>query len=173
MYQPYPDDVQPGSQFGHSATPIPPSVARAVQVMYVGAVASLIGISIDLATAGSLRARLVTINKNGAKLTPTQVTDTEHLAIGALIVTGLIGAALWYWMAQNNRAGKSWARIVATVLFGIDTIGVIADIDGTSALAGTVATRIFGIVVWLVGLAAIILLWQRTSSDYFHGAPRY
>jgi hypothetical protein len=171
MYQAYPDGVQPSAPYGQPGSPLPQSVARAVRVMYAGAVASLIGISIDLATAGSLRARLVTIN-NGAKLTPAQVTDTEHLAIGALVVTGLIGAALWYWMAQNNRAGKGWARIVATVLFGIDTLGVIADIDGTSALAGTVATRIFGIVVWLIGLAAVILLWQRASSDYFRGSPR-
>ena len=172
MYQAYPDGVQPGSQFGQSAPPIPRSVAKAVQVMYVGAVASLIGISIDLAKAGSLRARLVTVN-NGAKLTPTQVTDTDHLAIGALIAADLIGAALWYWMAQSNQAGKSWARIVATVLFGIDTLSLIGDINGASALSGTVATRIFGIVVWLIGLAAIILLWQRTSSDYFRRAAQY
>ena len=59
------------------------------------------------------------------------------------------------------------------MLFGIDTLGLIADINGASALSGTVATRIYGIVVWLIGLAAIILLWQRASSDYFRGMPRY
>jgi hypothetical protein len=33
-------------------------------------------------------------------------------------------------------------------------------------------SRIFGILVWVVGLVAIVLLWQRSSSDYFR-APRY
>jgi hypothetical protein len=74
-------------------------------------------------------------------------------------------------MAQSNQAGKSWARVVATLLFGVDTLSLIADINGASALSGTAATRIYGIIVWLIGLAAIILLWQRTSSDYFRGSP--
>ena len=37
-------------------------------------------------------------------------------------------------------------------------------------------TRIYGLVVWIVGLIAIVLLWQRASSDYFKGfkgQPRY
>lgn len=40
-------------------------------------------------------------------------------------------------------------------------------------LGGASAGRFFGLVVWLIGLGAIILLWQRQSSDYFKGAPRY
>jgi hypothetical protein len=29
------------------------------------------------------------------------------------------------------------------------------------------------IVNWIVGLGAVILLWQRSSSAYFRTAPRY
>ncbi|MGD0701116.1 MAG: hypothetical protein ABSA02_14655 [Trebonia sp.] len=172
MYQTYPDGNQPPEQYSQSASPVPQSVDNAVRFMYMGAAASLIGIVIDLATVGPVRDKLVTLNNNSARLTSTQATDTEHVAIGALIVAGVIGVVLWIWMAQSNRSGKSWARIVATVLFGIDTISLIADINGASALSGTAATRIYGIVIWLIGLAAIILLWQRTSSDYFRGPPR-
>jgi hypothetical protein len=172
MYQTYPDGDQPPGQYGQSATPVPQSVDNAVRVMYMGAAASLIGIVIDLATVGPLRDKLVTMNNNGAKLTSLQVTDSEHVAIGALIVAGVIGVVLWIWMAQSNQAGKRWARIVATVLFGIDTLSLIADVNGASALSGTVPTRIYGIAIWLIGLAAVILLWQRTSSDYFRAAPR-
>lgn len=172
MYQAFSDGDQPPGQYGQSAPSVPQSVDNAVRVMYMGAAASLIGIVIDLATVGPLREKLVTLNNNGAKLTSTQVADSQHVAIGALIVAGVIGVVLWIWMAQSNQAGKSWARIVATVLFGIDTISLIADINGASALSGTVATRIYGIAIWLIGLAAIVLLWQRTSSDYFRGSPR-
>lgn len=173
MYQAYPGGNRTPEQYAQSGPPVPQSVARAVRVMYVGAVASLIGIVIDLITVNSLKDKLVTsVNKNGTKLTSTQVTRREDLAIGALIVMGLIAIALWTWMARGNQAGKSWARIVATVIFGIDTIGVISDINGSSALAGSLATRIYGVVVWLIGLIAIILLWQRASSGYFRGTPR-
>jgi hypothetical protein len=33
--------------------------------------------------------------------------------------------------------------------------------------------RFYGFVVWVIGLVAIILLWQRSSSDYFRSPPRY
>jgi hypothetical protein len=171
MYQAFPDGNQPPAQYGESAPSVPQSVDNAVRFMYMGAAASLIGIVIDLATVGPLRDKLVTLNNHGTKLTSTQVTDSQHVAIGALIIAGVIGIAAWIWMAQSNQAGKSWARIVATLLFGIDTLSLIADINGASALSGTAATRVYGIIIWLIGLAAIILLWQRTSSDYFRGSP--
>jgi hypothetical protein len=165
MYQPYPG----GDQTPEPSTrpPIPQSVSRAVQVMYVGAAASLIGIIIDMTTLSSTKSEIIRRSPN---LTPTQVTNAEHFAVGLFIVSGLIGAALWVWMAQSCKAGKGWARIVSSVLFGIDTISVIA---GAAAVASGGATRIYGIVVWLIGLAAIILLWQRPSTVFFRGAPSY
>ncbi len=99
-------------------------------------------------------------------MTAAQVNTAVHVEVGFLIASGLIGAALWLWMAQSCRAGKAWARTVSTVLFGINTLSVLAGL----AVGGGL-TRIYGLVVWVVGLIAIILLWQRSSSDYFRGAP--
>ena len=166
MYQPYPGGE---SQLPEpsSRPPIPQSVSRAVQIMYVGAAASIIGIVIDMTTLSSTKAEII---KRSPNLTPTQVTNAEHFAVGLFIVSGLIGAALWLWMAQSCKAGKGWARIVSSVLFGIETISVLA---GAAAVASGGAVRIFGIIVWLIGLAAIILLWQRPSTQYFKGTPSY
>ena len=80
-----------------------------------------------------------------------------------IILTGLIGVGLWLWMARMNGAGRSWARVVASVLFALSTLSVLTSIARPSAGV----TRIFGVLVWLVGLGAIVLLWQRDSSDYF------
>ncbi len=88
-----------------------------------------------------------------------------------LVVVGLIGIALWLWMAQSNKAGKNWARIISTVFFAIDTIGAIGGLAGgrdlrrrrePDLLARRLAHR----------RGAIILLWQRSSTEYFKGAPR-
>ena len=165
MYQPYPGGTQMPEP---SRPPVPQSVLRAVQVMYAGAAVSLIGIIVDLTTLSSTKSEII---KHSPNLTPTQVNNAEHVAIGIFIVSGLLGAALWLWMAQTCKTGKGWARIVSTVLFGIDTINVAAGAAGGGAPGGG-ATRIYGIVVWLIGLAAIILLWQRPSSDYFRNTPR-
>lgn len=162
MYQPYPGGAQMPEP--SARPPIPPSVTRAVQAMYVGAAASIIGIIIDMTTLSSTKAAII---RNNPKLTSVQVSNAEHVAIGLFIASGLIGAALWIWMAQSCKAGKGWARIVSSVLFGIDTISVLA---GAAAVASGGATRIYGIIVWLIGLAAIIMLWQRPSTQYFKGA---
>ena len=164
MYQPYPGGAQVPEP--SQRPPAPPSIVRAVQVMYAGAAASLIGIVVDMTTLSSTKAEIIRRNPS---LTATQVTNAEHVAIGLFIVSGLLGAALWFWIAQMCKLGRNWARIVGTVLFAIDTISVFA---GAAAGPGGGATRIYSILIWVIGLAAVILLWQRASSEYFRGVPR-
>ena len=164
MYQPYPGGAQTPEPSRPSA---PQSVVRAVQIMYAGAAVSLLGIVVDLTTLSSTKSKIESMHRD---YTVTQVNNAEHAAIAVFIVSGLLGAALWLWMAQANKAGKSWARIVATVLFAIDTLSVAL---GTSAVSSGTAPRVYGLVVWLIGLAAVILLWRRPSSDYFKGTPQY
>jgi hypothetical protein len=172
MYQPFPGGAGGGEPPEPALTTAPPSITRAVRVMYAGAAASVIGIIVDLTTYSSLQNALATRKrKNGQPLTHAQVVDLAHVEVVALVVVGLIAAGLWIWMARSCRAGKSWARTVSTVLFAISTISAFVSVGGGALTAGD-ATRIYGFVVWIVGLIAIILLWQRTSSDYFKGAAR-
>lgn len=163
MYQSYPGGAQSPEQSRANA---PQSVLRAVKVMYVGLAASLLGIVVDMTTLSSTRSAIL---KRNPAYTAAQLNRAEHLQIGFFIAGGIIGAALWLWMAQSCRAGKGWARVVSTVFFGIDTVSVLV---GVTAVQGGGVSRIFGILVWVVGLIAIVLLWQRSSSDYFR-APRY
>ena len=91
MYQPYPGGGQPPEP--SERPPAPPSIVRAVQVMYAGAAASLIGIVIDMTTLSSTKAEIIRRNPSW---TATQVSNAEHVAIGLFIVSGLLGAALWF-----------------------------------------------------------------------------
>jgi hypothetical protein len=159
MYQPYPGGAQAPESAPGSA---PESVRRAVVVMYVGAAASLIGIVVDFTARHIIRAQLLA---NNHKLTATQLNNGEHAVVAGLILGGLIAAGLWVWMALSCKAGKPWARIVSSVLFGISTVQVLG---GIKAPFGT-GVRIVGLVIWLIGLVAIFLLWQRESTAYFRG----
>ena len=163
MYQQFPGGVQAPESSPANA---PQSVLRAVRVMYVGLAASLLGIVVDMTTLSSTRSEILTRNPT---FTTAQVNTAEHLEIGIFIASGLIGAALWLWMAQKCRAGRGWARIVSTVFFGIETLSLVI---GTAAAQGGGLTRIYGLIVWVIGLIAVVLLWRRSSSDYF-SAPRY
>jgi hypothetical protein len=166
MYQRFPGDAASPQEPASPAT-VPQSVLRAVQVMYVGLAASLIGIIIALTTLSSTRSEIL---KRNPSFTTAQVNTAEHVEIGFLVVGGLIGAALWLWMAQSCKAGKGWARVVSTVFFAIDTVSVLV---GATGVQGGGLARFYGFVVWVIGLVAIILLWQRSSSDYFRSPPRY
>jgi hypothetical protein len=162
MYQPYPGGAQmPEAQ----RPPAPASVRNAVRVMYAGAVASLIGIIINLTTLSATKSA---IEKHSPQLTASQVNGMQHALMTSAIAGGLIAAGLWIFIAQACKRGKSWARITGTVLFGIATVQ-----GGPSILVVPAAAlvKIFWLVVWLVGLAAVTLLWRGTSSAFFKATP--
>lgn len=170
-YQPYPGGGYQAFPGGESqlpeqqpGQPAPPSVINAVRTMYVGAAASLIGIIIGLTTVSSIRSRVHQLKPD---FTTSQVNTSVHAAVAVLIIEGLIAIGLWIWMAQASKAGKNWARITSTVFFGLDTLGQIISLTQATG----VADRIYAIIVWLIGLVAIVFLWQRQSSAYF-GRPR-
>jgi hypothetical protein len=160
MYQPYPS----AGQVPEPVRPEPPSsVLTAVKLMYAGAVVSAVSLIVSLATLGSLRSSL---HKADASLTPSQLHSLEVFVGGVAVLSGLIGIGLWLWMAWANKGGKAWARIVATVLFGVDTLILLLGVARAGAAAGTLVS----ILTWLIGLAAVVMLWRRDSSAYFNAS---
>jgi hypothetical protein len=156
-YQPYPGGAQmPPAQ----RSPAPPSVINAVRLMYAGAAVSAIGAIIGLATIGSLK---TTLQQQNPSLSSSQINTAADVAVVAVVVVGLIGIGLWIWMALMCKAGKNWARITGTVFFGIATISTLFGL----ARPEVAVSRIISIVGWLIGLGAVILLWQKASSAFF------
>jgi hypothetical protein len=161
MYQPYPSS---GKAPEPAARPEPPaSVIMAVRFMYAGAVVSAVSLIVGLATIGNLRS---TLHSADPKLTPSQLHSLETFLIVLSVVTGVLGIALWIFMAIMNKAGKSWARITGTVLFGIDTLLLLLGLARAGAAAGT----LFSILTWLTGLGAVIFLWRRDSTEFFNAS---
>ena len=157
MYQPYPSAGQAPEP---ARSEPPPSVVQAVRLMYAGAVVSAVSLVVGLATTGSLRTAL---HKSNPSLTPSQLHTAQTALVVGSVIIGLIGIGLWVWMAVMNKAGKSWARIVASVLFGLDTLFLLLGV----ARAGAAASSLVSILIWLIGLGAVILLWRKESSEYF------
>ena len=157
-YQPYPTG---GAAEPEPQRPAPPTpVQQAVKLMYAGAIVSAISLIITLVTIGSLK---TAIHNADPSLTATKLHSAEVAAVAVAIIFGLIGIGLWLWMAYANKAGKNWARITATVFFGLDTLSILTSFRQ----AEPVLSRVVSIVVWLIGLGAIVLLYQRESSAFF------
>jgi hypothetical protein len=171
-YQSMPDVSVGPTEPAPTATP-PSSITTAVKLMYVGALISLIGLITSLLSTGDMRAAVEdSLRKQGKKVDPSVVDSlvTGGIIIG--VVTALIGIGLWIWMARKNQAGRSWARIVATVLGGLNVLLTLVSLTrSTSTGVGTVVN----IIMVLLALAILFLLWRRESSDYYaaRSAPRY
>jgi hypothetical protein len=144
--------------------PAPAAVLNAVKVMYVGAATSVLGIVIDIITVGATK---TAIAKKSPTLSASQVNSSQHVLVIGFVVAGLIGAAVWIFLARACQGGKGWARITGTVLFGLATVDTLVGL--TAPLAGTV--KIWGLLVWLVGLVAVVFLWRRSSSAFFKATP--
>src|SRR5262249_22571761 len=130
MYQPYPS----AGQAPEPARPEPPpSVVMAVRLMYAGAVVSAVSLVVVLLTAGSVRTSL---HKAYPKLTATQLHSLQQVFVIGTVVFQIILIALWIWMALMNKAGKSWARIVATVLFALNTLILLLGVARAGAAGG-------------------------------------
>jgi hypothetical protein len=162
MYQPYPgsDTKLPETQ----RVPAPASVRNAVTAMYAGAAASLLGIVVEVLTVNSTK---TAIEKHSPAMTASQVSATQHALIAGFVAGGVIAAAVWIFLAVACRGGHGWARITGTVLFGLATLDTVVGL--TVPLAA--AVKIWGVLVWLAGLAAVVLLWRRESSAYFRQVP--
>lgn len=141
----------------------PPSVLTAVKLMYAGAVLSMLSVVVGLTQKETIRKAIVS---KYPSYTQSQIDAGVNFGLAFIVVGGIIGLALWLWMASANKKGHSWARITSTVLFVINSLGLLFNIvSGTS----TVQT-IFAVVVWLVALGAIIFLYRADSSAFFKSA---
>jgi hypothetical protein len=159
MYQPYPGSTQMPEV---RRPPAPASVRNAVRFMYTGAVASLIGIVVNLATISTTKSA---IEKHSPHLTASQVSGLGNTLMAGWIAGGLIAAGLWIFIAQACKNGKGWARITGTALFGIATL----DAVGNLAVPEAALAKIFWFVIWLIGLGAVVFLWRGSSSAFFKG----
>ena len=168
QYPSYPQYPGGGQMPVSAKPPIPSTVQNAFYLMIAGAVLTLIGVIISLAEKSTIRSQVISKNPG---FTTTQVDTAVNATIGAAIGGAVIGVGLWLWMAFANRAGKNYARITSTVFFGLDTLFLLAGLALSAGSAGSIKTSggniAVSILTWLVGLAAILMLWNKQSSDYY------
>ncbi|HEY6279450.1 MAG TPA: hypothetical protein VIX86_24330 [Streptosporangiaceae bacterium] len=131
----------------------------AVILMYVGAALSAINLLVTLVIFD-------TIVRAFQDASAAVTAGDAHTFAVAAIVLAVVETGLWLLMAYANNLGRAWARIVASVLFGLNTLLLLYGF----ARASISVSQLFAVVVWLVGLSAIVLLWRRESAEFFTAA---
>jgi hypothetical protein len=158
----------PGGAYGAPVPPavkppMPNTVKLAVNMMYAGMVIGLIRIVIGLSELNKVKSYL---RDHG--YAQSTIDSDKNVFVAGIIVGGLIGAGLWLWMALATRAGHNYARIVSTVFFGI---GVLTSISGLGSGWVPIVDKLFSALILLIGLLAIIFVWNPQSGPYFRRQP--
>jgi hypothetical protein len=161
MYEPYPTSGP--AQEPEQIRP-PRSVLNAVKLMYAGAALEVLAVIIAVVTIGSLKSAILARHP---AYTAAQLHSAEAARTVPLVIGGLLAIGLWLWMAWANGTGRSWARVVSAVFFGINTLDLLISLFAVRA----VATLIIGVVIWLAGLGAIVLLFSKESGPFYNPRP--
>jgi len=159
-------DLPAGLHCGMSRSPRP--VRIAVGLMCLGAVLNLAVLVTVLVTLGSVRSAAA------YDLAATQWPTVMLTQVGFWLASAPIGAGVWLWLAWANGRGYSWARPAFTALVGLLTIGLLIGFGeggGQDALPVTSPDLLAATVLWLVGLAAMLLIFSQTASPYYQQKP--
>ncbi len=164
MYQPHPlPSGKPGNQVEPERGPAPQPVLQAIKLMYAGAAVSTVGLFVTLIVPlTDVASTKIAIKKAHPSLTTSQVNQAFNVGIELAVIYGVLGTALWLWMARANKNGRSWTRILSTVLFGLATLQLFGTLRAPSVLG-----VFFAGLTWLIGGAAVYLLWRRESTEFF------
>jgi hypothetical protein len=167
-YQPYPfrNGVDVGLPVAQPAQP--PSLRRAVYLMYAGAGVALLGTLTALSLISKIKTDIFNRERTnshdvGAYYNVAQLHRIANASFVILVVAGLISVLLWLWMAWANNRASGWARIVASVFFAVMTVE--AAISRSEAPVPLVSVG-FIVLQWVVGLGAVVLLWRRETTAY-------
>jgi hypothetical protein len=136
---------------------LPATMVTAVRLMYAGAAYTLVW------TIG-----VIAVSASIVKNHPGYTAGADHRLAGAATFSVLLAiaeVALWLGLARACRRGRSWARVAGTVLFGVYSLGVLG--VAASPQAGLGPAKVLSLIGWLIGLGAVVALWQRPSSAFF------
>ena len=146
------------------------AVRWAAGLMFAGAALAAGEIAAQIALANT-----VTYGGNGGGFFPMMGLYFVGIPVTA------VECALWVWMGSMALVGHGWARIMSSVFFGVMCLLLVDFIRGFPSPSGVTSTGPFlgtvplvsalplisGALEWLAGLAAITLLWQRASSQFY------
>jgi hypothetical protein len=148
--------------------PEPPSrILTAVKLMFVGAALSAIGIIFVLLTTDTMRDQLA---DNDPELTADELDTLVASSVAGSVIFGVVAIGLWIWMALANKRGVSWARVVATVLGGLNILFTLISLvlipsSGLSLIVSLATIALAAVILWL--------LFRPESSEYYNAVTEY
>jgi uncharacterized protein DUF1707 len=143
-----------------ASVPMPAAVRGAVGLMCAGAVLALADVVVVLVTLGGVR--WAAAHDAGAGQWPLVMLTR----VGFWLASAPVGAGVWLWLAWANGRGYHWARAAFVAFFVLLTMVLFVGLGG-DRLPYTWRDVLATAVLWLVGLAAMGLIFSQAASRYY------
>jgi hypothetical protein len=163
---------QPGLAGPHAYRParrkparaeLPSAVTGALGAMYAGLGASIVAIIVSIVDMTRLDHQSALNQSSNPALSTQQTVVLGYIAVFALF-PAVIGLVTWPLCARAVRKGHQWGAVVGTVLLGVDVIPVLCTV---SLAQGAPLTKLFTVLIWALGLGAIIGAWNSQSRAFY------
>ena len=134
------------------------TVRAAVTLIYLAALAELAAVITIVATSSAVLAYVHRAAPSDSHLAALSLTKDE--IVGPLVVVLLL------WLAWAAGRRHDWARVVFVIFWGVTTLSIIVALSEGAAVAAP-ADFAGGVLVWLLQLAAVLLIFARQSAPYY------
>lgn len=140
-----------------------PTVLAGVRLMYLGAFVDLCVTASILLTLGRLHAAILVRDPGYS----AAQWHTEVLGqIVPLVAPTPLLIAVWLWLARANDRGRRAGRIGIVALLGTITVSFASGLKGGAATLAP-ADTVAGAALWLVALAAAVLVLNKRSRPHY------
>jgi hypothetical protein len=164
--QPSGADALPGYVPGRRkpmSAEVPAKVHTAIRLMYIGFAVTALDVVLSLLVLGRYTHDANVYKELGR--TAAQGNASQMAGATAIgLVADLLGLVCWAWLAMATRRGNGWTRIAGAVLLGIYSVCTLIVLFGTKRDPGPQLTTV---VVWALGVAAVIPLFSQQARDFF------
>jgi hypothetical protein len=156
---------------------VPSKVHTAIRLMYIGFVVTALDVVLSLLFVGrythaanvakDAAASYTALGRTRLAAVETTLMHSQSTMAGAMVialVADVLGLACWAWLAMATRRGHGWTRIAGTVLLAIYSVCALLVLLGTH---NDPAPQFTTLVVWALGVAAVIPLWSQQARDFF------
>jgi hypothetical protein len=141
---------------------LPRAMRGAIRVMCAGAAVELAALITYVMTASRVRSSMAQADPAQWHALLIHLTAVEVAAPAAVVV--------WLVMAWANGRGYDWARGLSTAFLCLITASLLFML-GEGGAVHAPAELIATAAVWLVGLATVVLIFTKASSQYYRHEP--
>ncbi|NED94466.1 hypothetical protein G1H11_03975 [Phytoactinopolyspora alkaliphila] len=153
-------DNTAGSPYARPVPETPKPILTAAKLMYVGAFLSLLGGIFALMGRDAVREEAI---RQSPDATADEIDAFVNTFTGFMVFVALISIGLWLWMASANKKGKSWARIVATILGGLN---ILFGLWGLTA-GGFDINTLINLISPVLAAVILYMLYRPESTEYY------